>query len=90
MRIKNCVNCGAPLRGQKCDYCGTEYGENGDVRVSFDDSTGIVKVGGQEYKCYVSQMEIHPLVSANAGRDMSGRMLRDTVRLIHKFTLVEV
>ncbi len=22
----NCKNCGAPLSGGKCDYCGTEYG----------------------------------------------------------------
>lgn len=21
----NCVNCGAPLHGDKCEYCGTEY-----------------------------------------------------------------
>lgn len=23
----NCKNCGAPLRGQVCEYCGTVYGE---------------------------------------------------------------
>lgn len=23
--IFNCKNCGAPLHGIKCDYCGTEY-----------------------------------------------------------------
>ena len=23
--ITNCVNCGAPLRGLQCDYCGTLY-----------------------------------------------------------------
>lgn len=23
----NCVNCGAPLTGSKCQYCGTEYGD---------------------------------------------------------------
>lgn len=22
---KTCKNCGAPLRGNKCEYCGTEY-----------------------------------------------------------------
>ena len=22
----NCKNCGAPLHGSRCDYCGTEYG----------------------------------------------------------------
>lgn len=24
--MTNCVNCGAPLHGNKCEYCGTEYG----------------------------------------------------------------
>ena len=23
--MMNCKNCGAPLRGGKCEYCGTEY-----------------------------------------------------------------
>ena len=26
MTTTNCVNCGAPLRGRVCEYCGTEYG----------------------------------------------------------------
>lgn len=24
-RRTNCINCGAPLTGTKCHYCGTEY-----------------------------------------------------------------
>lgn len=24
-RIANCRNCGAPVNGHKCDYCGTRY-----------------------------------------------------------------
>ena len=28
--LTNCVNCGAPLHGSKCEYCGTEYPENSD------------------------------------------------------------
>lgn len=23
----NCVNCGVPFTGSKCQYCGTEYGD---------------------------------------------------------------
>ena len=23
---KTCIKCGAPLRSNKCEYCGTEYG----------------------------------------------------------------
>ena len=25
---RNCQNCGAPLHGDKCEYCGTEYRTN--------------------------------------------------------------
>lgn len=24
----NCKNCGAPLHGSRCEYCGTEYGSS--------------------------------------------------------------
>ena len=24
-RVTNCKNCGAPLHGNHCEYCGTEY-----------------------------------------------------------------
>lgn len=30
MKVKEmptCVNCGAPLKGLKCEYCGTEYND---------------------------------------------------------------
>lgn len=26
--MTNCVNCGAILHGNKCEYCGTEYENN--------------------------------------------------------------
>lgn len=25
-QLTNCKNCGAPLHGSRCEYCGTEYG----------------------------------------------------------------
>ena len=25
LKYDNCLNCGAPVRGHKCAYCGTEY-----------------------------------------------------------------
>lgn len=27
-RVINCKNCGAPLNGNRCEYCGTEYVDN--------------------------------------------------------------
>ena len=28
MKPKTCVKCGAPLKGNKCEYCHTEYDED--------------------------------------------------------------
>lgn len=27
LKMTNCKNCGAPLHGNRCEYCGTEYAE---------------------------------------------------------------
>lgn len=27
-KLTNCKNCGAPLKGSVCEYCGTVYREN--------------------------------------------------------------
>lgn len=35
--LTNCVNCGAPLEGLKCEYCGTIH-ENTDVEVLYYDN----------------------------------------------------
>ena len=32
----NCKNCGAPLHGNRCEYCGTEYSVSQDVYVELD------------------------------------------------------
>ena len=32
---KSCKNCGAPMRSNKCEYCGTEY-ESAKVRQESD------------------------------------------------------
>ena len=34
-KIHNCKNCGAPLHNNKCEYCGTEYGNH--QKISFED-----------------------------------------------------
>lgn len=33
--LRNCINCGAPLKRAVCEYCGTEYkSENAYVHIS--------------------------------------------------------
>lgn len=90
--MRNCINCGAPLRGRKCDYCGTEYTEDGNIQAEFDarDGIGVVNLMGQKYTCYVAKMEAVGIDGPNSGRDMYGRMHRETICYKHRFTLVEV
>lgn len=40
----NCHNCGAPLHGYKCEYCGTEYSAD----VAYDNKV-IVNIKGLAY-----------------------------------------
>lgn len=89
--MKNCINCGAPLHGRECEYCGTEYGDN-RVLCSFgpSDMYGTVSFGGNEYECYLGRVEIEDISGPNAGRDISGRLFRDVIARKHKFTLIEV
>ena len=90
--MTNCINCGAPLHGRKCDYCGTEYNEQGNIEAEFDptDGIGVINIMGQKFTCYVAEMEAITVSGPNAGRDMSGRMHRDIIGYKHKFTLVEI
>ena len=90
--MTNCINCGAPLHGRKCEYCGTEYNENGHIEAVFDPTDGIgeVNIMGNKYRCYVSKMEAAAICKPDAGRDMSGRMHREVICYKHKFTLVEI
>lgn len=87
----NCVNCGAPLTGHKCQYCGTEYKDHGVV-ASFkeNDWDGTLTVGGKEYKVYLGSMEKHALDGAGTVRLPNGTIHREIIGYKHKFTLIEM
>lgn len=87
----NCVNCGAPLTGNKCQYCGTEYKDHGVVaNFTNNDWTGTLTVGGKEYKVYLGSMEQHAIDSSDTGRTMDGKVYRQILGYKHKFTLIEL
>jgi hypothetical protein len=88
--ITNCVNCGAPLHGKKCEYCGTEYNNDG-VYASFDrgEATGTISIGGVEYQVHIGSMEGHVLCSG-AYRDANGLLHMEQPVMKHKFTLIEL
>lgn len=88
--LTNCVNCGAPLRGNRCGYCGTEY-TGSDVYASFEPSeaTGVLSVGGVEYHVYLGSMEAHTLCEG-AHRDSTGRLQMERPVMKRKFSLIEL
>ena len=88
--MTNCINCGAPMSGHKCAYCGTEYAGNQIVAdFNKNDCTGTLNIGGNEYQVYLGKMEAESLFGG-CGRDIMGNLLYDKVRLIHTFTLIEI
>lgn len=88
MGVRNCVNCGAPLEGRKCAYCGTVYNDYG-VAAAFnkDDYTGTLTIGGNECKVYLDTVDVYPIDEC---RGWDGQLHRMEGWARRKFTLVEL
>lgn len=88
--MTNCINCGAILHGNKCEYCGTEYKNNG-IFANFnnDDYTGTIKIGNEEINMYIGSMESH-LFGGDSWTDEQGIIHRDKPKMKRTFTLVEI
>ena len=74
--MTNCPNCGSPISGTKCEYCGTAFLDTVDISTG---GTCIVRLRhGNEIitgKMYVGNInaEVNYAASA-AGRDSTGRL----------------
>ena len=88
--MTNCINCGAPLHGNVCSYCGTQY-RDGKVSAHFDsnDLMGEIEIGGQKFQCYIGSIEIED-VSPDCGRDISGKLHRFKPVLKRLFEVIEL
>ena len=91
-KLKNCINCGAPLTGPICEYCGTRYEEENKFSGKFFEYSmqGEIEFDGHKIPVYISEIECYNLDLGCVGRDISGRLIRDRSRMIRKFTMVEV
>lgn len=88
MTAKTCINCGAPLAGNKCEYCGAEYGNqgfSGDISAYF----GEITVNGETFRCYISGIKVMPIYSPNTGRVRGGSLIGDRIATKRKITLIE-
>lgn len=88
--MTNCVNCGAILHGNICEYCGTEY-NNGVISANFSagDYTGTMKLGDEEIRVYIGSMEGH-IVCGGSYRDFEGYLHRSKPQMKRKFTVIEI
>ena len=65
----NCKNCGAPLHGQICEYCGSEY---------LEVWPSIPKLKPTKRAEAEITVQIEPIdFKMCTGRDMSGRLIRN-------------
>lgn len=87
MKQTNCINCGAPLHNEKCDYCGTEYnlGNSGYI------NEYIVKINilGQEKDFYIGKIEKQSIFG-DCCRDISGYLRTNKICDKLKLELIEM
>lgn len=89
--MTNCINCGAPLQGDQCPYCGTVYGKRAAYTDNIDlRANGTLTIGNRSFPVYVSSFETYPMPFPDCGRDMTGRLIRQKMLTKHKFTVIEV
>ena len=88
--MTNCVNCGAVLHGDVCEYCGTQY-KNGVISATFEDRSecGEITIHGKSFNVYLSRVDISS-IGGNAFRSVDGRLHRCNPITKHKFTMIEM
>lgn len=88
--MTNCINCGAILRGNICEYCGSEY-KNGTISADFqsDDYMGTLRIGNEEIPVYIGNMESR-MIDSEPYTDCNGYLHRDKPKMKRKITLIEI
>lgn len=88
--MTNCVNCGAAIKGNVCEYCGTRYTDKKmTVDLGTNELTGELKIGEKIFEVYLGHVEAEPIIEG-AYRDSNGILHRGKTMLKHKFRLIEV
>lgn len=93
MKAKTCINCGATLRSNICDYCGTEYEldvKNNHVQKGrqINDFVYELDIQGKPYRFYVGEVQVHNVLYG--GRDATGNMNANSFGVKRKLTLIEI
>lgn len=78
-----CKQCGAPLKNNKCEYCGTNNGLNGSLM----NMQGELNINGETIKVYVAEETMN--YDCSVFTDRNGVLHRKPISK-RKFTLIEV
>lgn len=87
--MTNCVNCGAVLKGNVCEYCGTRYTDNKltvDIENGF---TGKLRIADKVYEVYLADVDAKPIIGGPY-RDAYGKVHCVQPIFKHKFQLIEI
>lgn len=87
--MTNCPNCGSPISGTKCEYCGTAFLDVVDISTG---GTCIVRLRhGDEIitgKMYVGNINAEVnYAESEFGRDITGRLRREAPTPIVKMNI---
>lgn len=55
-----CINCGAVLVNNKCEYCGSDFSNNHDISGVIDTGNyrGVITIGGVTMNVMLTDMEV--------------------------------
>ena len=93
MKAKTCINCGAALRSNVCDYCGTEYELDDNCNHTqkgkqINDFIYELDIQGKPYRFYVDDMQIN--ADFDVVRNFKGELRRIPLCSKRKLTLIEI
>ena len=89
MNYSRCINCGALLEGDICEYCGTNYSNppSPKLQASIDGTFGTLTIDDKTCEVYIGSIEDHVILGPRLYAD--GHVI-DCERIHkHKFVLIE-
>jgi hypothetical protein len=88
----NCPNCGAPITGDRCEYCGTQFI---DCTVKLD-KPFYLKINPDGKTTYITKVFLEEMTierdsdTFEYGRDIYGRIVPTHIQPVHRFTATYV
>lgn len=94
MKAKICINCGAPLHTNKCEYCDTEYEVDIDNNIchkgrQINEQILEIEINGGLHRFYISDIETNVIYSKER-RLRNGYLAKNILAEKRRIELIEV